>query len=147
MSNDTNGVIGRCIGEKSLVDVSFISKEMPKVGEYVSLEYDGKKVLGMIESLVRGSVSINDDIYDPKTVERIKEIEGDDHYIRGSVRILGDIKNLKIPRTPPMPGTEIKIADPYILKKIFEINSTIEKQEYFNNFIHFSDIRKFENSF
>ena len=44
------------------------------------------------ESLVRGSVSINDDIYDPKTVERIKEIEGDDHYIRGNVRILGDIE-------------------------------------------------------
>jgi len=45
MNDDTNGVIGRCIGETSLVDVSFISKEMPKVGEYVSLEYDGKKVL------------------------------------------------------------------------------------------------------
>ena len=30
MSNDTNGVIGRCVGETSLVDVSFISKEMPK---------------------------------------------------------------------------------------------------------------------
>jgi DNA helicase HerA-like ATPase len=113
--------IGRCIGETSPVEVSFISKEMPRIGEYVSMEYDGKKVLGMIESLVRGSISINDDIYDPKTVERIKEIEGDDHYIRGNVRILGDIEKLRIPRTPPMPGTEIKIADPHILKKIFEI--------------------------
>ena len=113
--------IGRCIGETSPVEVSFISKEMPRIGEYVSMEYDGKKVLGMIESLVRGSVSINDDIYDPKTVERIKEIEGDDHYIRGNVRILGDIEKLRIPRTPPMPGTEIKIADSNILKKIFEI--------------------------
>lgn len=116
-------IIGRCIGETSPVEVSFISKEMPQIGEYVSMEYDGKKVLGMIESLVRGSVSINDDIYDPKTVERIKEIEGDDHYIRGSVRILGDVEKLRIPRTPPMPGTEIKIADPHILKKIFEIES------------------------
>lgn len=114
-------VIGRCIGETSPIEVSFISKEMPKLGEYVSMEYDNKKVLGMIESLVRGSVSINNDIYDPKTVERIKEIEGDDHYIRGSVRILGDIDHLRIPRTPPVPGTGIKIADPEILKKIFEI--------------------------
>ena len=114
-------IIGRCIGETSPVEVSFISKEMPQIGEYISMEYDGKKVLGMIESLVRGSVSINDDIYDPKTVERIKEIEGDDHYIRGSVRILGDIEKLRIPRTPPTPGTEIKIASPEILKKIFEI--------------------------
>ena len=46
-------VIGRCVGETSLVSVSFISKEMPRVGEYVSLKYDGKNVLGMIESLVR----------------------------------------------------------------------------------------------
>ena len=113
--------IGRCIGETSPIEISFISKEMPRIGEYVSMEYDGKKILGMIESLVRGSVSINDDIYDPKTVERIKEIEGDDHYIRGKVRILGDINKLRIPRTPPTPGTEINIASPEILKKIFEI--------------------------
>jgi hypothetical protein len=95
-----NEVIGRCIGETSLVDVSFISKEMPRVGEYVSLKYDGKNVLGMIESLVRGSVSINDQIYDPLTIEKIKAIEGDDHYVKGTVKILGDIDNdLRIPRT------------------------------------------------
>ena len=93
MNDDTAGVIGRCIGETSLVNVSFISKEMPKVGEYVSLEYDGKNVLGMIEALVRGSVSINNEIYDPKTVEKIRMIEGDDYYIKGNVRILGDIDN------------------------------------------------------
>ena len=114
-------IIGMSIGETSPVEISFISKEMPQIGEYVSMEYDGKIVLGMIESLVRGSVSINDDIYDPKTVKRIKEIEGDDYYIRGSVRILGDIEKIRIPRTPPTPGTEIKAADSDILKKIFEV--------------------------
>ena len=51
--NNNDGVIGRCIGETTLVDVSFISKKMPKVGEYVTLDYDGKKVLVMIEALVR----------------------------------------------------------------------------------------------
>lgn len=44
-----NEVIGRCIGETSLVNVSFISKKMPRVGEYVTMTYDGKKVLGMID--------------------------------------------------------------------------------------------------
>lgn len=122
MSDSTNGVIGRCIGETSLVDVSFISKKMPKVGEYVSLNYDGRKVLGMIEALVRGSVSINDEIYDPRTIEKIKEIEGDDHYVKGVVRILGDINDgLKIPRTPAPPGTEIKVADSVVLKEIFQV--------------------------
>ena len=32
-------MIGRCIGETSLVSVSFISKEMPKVGEKPFTEY------------------------------------------------------------------------------------------------------------
>ena len=124
MNDDTNGVIGRCIGETSLVDVSFISKEMPKVGEYVSLEYDGKKVLGMIEALVRGSVSINSEIYDPKTIEKIRMIEGDDHYVKGTVRILGDVDNeLKIPRTPAPPGTEIKVADSKVLSGIFQLGN------------------------
>ena len=78
-------MIGRCIGETSLTQVSFISKKMPQVGEYVTMEYDGKVILGMIESLVRGSVSLNNDIYNPDTVAKIKEIEGDDYYIKGSV--------------------------------------------------------------
>ncbi|MDI6644588.1 MAG: ATP-binding protein [Methanobacteriaceae archaeon] len=117
----TDKVIGRCIGETSPTMVSFISKKMPRVGEYVSLEYDGKIVLGMIESLIRGSVSITNEIYDPKTIEKIRQIEGDDHYIKGSIKILGDIELLKIPRTPPPPGTEVKIADSNVLKKIFKV--------------------------
>lgn len=122
MNND-GGVIGRCVGETSLIEVSFISKDMPKVGEYVSLEYDGKYVLGMIESLVRGSVSINTDIYDPETIEKIKRIDGDDYYIRGTIKILGDIDDdLRIPRTPAPPGTEIRVADSGVLKEIFNSN-------------------------
>ncbi|MCL2687170.1 MAG: ATP-binding protein [Methanobrevibacter sp.] len=120
-------IIGRCIGETSLIDVNFISKEMPKVGEYVSLYYDGKTVLGMIESLVRGSVSLNGDIYDPNTIEKIREIEGEDFYIKGNVRILGDIdEGLKIPRTPAPPGTEIKVADEEVLRKIFKVNNSLK---------------------
>ncbi|MCK9151705.1 helicase HerA-like domain-containing protein [Methanobacterium alcaliphilum] len=124
--NQLNDVIGRCVGETSLIEVNFISKKMPKVGEYVSLKYDGKNVLGMIESLVRGSVSINDEIFDPKTIEKIKEIEGDDHYIKGSVRILGDIEdNLRIPRTPAPPGTEIIPAAEKDLQKIFQKQNSL----------------------
>jgi DNA helicase HerA-like ATPase len=115
-------IIGRCIGETSLIGVSFISKKMPRAGEYVSMEYDGKTVLGMVESLVRGSVSTNKDIYDPATIDRIRGLEGNDHYVRGVVKILGDINDdLRIPRTPAPPGTEIKVADSMVLKKIFKV--------------------------
>ncbi|MGC9517948.1 MAG: helicase HerA-like domain-containing protein [Methanomicrobiales archaeon] len=117
----TDKIIGRCVGETSPTMVSFVSKKMPKVGEYVSMEYDSKIVLGMIESLIRGSVSITNDIYDPQTIEKIREIEGDDHYIKGRIRILGDISDLKIPRTPPPPGTEVEIANSQVLKEIFKV--------------------------
>ena len=117
-----NNIIGACIGETSLSNVSFVSKQMPKMGEYVTLEYDNRVVLGMIESLIRGSVSINNDIYDPETIDRIKAIQGEDHYIKGMVKILGDVDDdLRIPRTPAPPGTQVKIADPEILKRIFSL--------------------------
>jgi len=120
-------MIGRCIGETSLVEVSFISKEMPKVGEYVTLEYDGLVVLGMIESMVRGSISLSGDIYDPDTVAKIKEIEGDDYYIKGKITILGNVNdNLKIPRTPAPPGTPIYQASKEILDKIFEMKNSLK---------------------
>jgi len=118
-------IIGRCIGETSPTEVAFVSKTMPKVGEYVVLEYEDKKVLGMIEALVRGSVSITEDIFDPDVVEKIKQIEGGEYYIKGTIKILGDIENLKIPRTPPAPGTDVKKADPEILRKIFSGNIKI----------------------
>ena len=120
-------MIGRCIGETSLVEISFISKEMPQVGEYVTMEYDGKVILGMVESLVRGSVSLNGEIYNPDTVAKIRQIEGDDFYIKGTVRILGDVNdNLKIPRTPAPPGTVINAAASEILKQIFEVENSLK---------------------
>jgi len=120
-------IIGRSIGETSLSEITFISKEMPKVGEYVSLEYDGKTILGMIEYMVRGSVSLNHDIYDPSTIEKIMEIEGEEFYIKGAVKILGDVDDdLRIPRTPAPPGTPIKIANEEILKKIFNTKDSLK---------------------
>ena len=42
--------------------------------------------------------------------------------LKGTVRILGDVDNdLRIPRTPAPPGTEIKVADSEILKEIFQV--------------------------
>ena len=120
-------VIGICIGETSLSEVTFISEIMPKVGEYVTMEYDGKKVLGMIENLVRGNDALNVDINDFKAIQKISRIGADDNYIRGKVKILGDINdNLKLPRTPVLPGTEIHLADEEILAEIFDVANPIK---------------------
>ena len=112
--------IGRCIGEGTTSYVSFVTKKMPSIGDYVIIEFDDKEVLGLITKLVRGNPAITGNIFDPETVSKIKYYEGDDFYIHGLVRILGDIKKLEIPRTPPPPGTIIKKAKNEILKEIFQ---------------------------
>jgi len=112
--------IGRCIGEGTTTYVSFVTKKMPCIGDYVIIEFDDKEVLGLITKLARGNPAITGDIFDPETVSRIKYYEGDDFYIHGLVRILGDIKKLEIPRTPPPPGTIIKKAKNEILREIFQ---------------------------
>ncbi|MFQ5800430.1 MAG: helicase HerA domain-containing protein, partial [Candidatus Hydrothermarchaeales archaeon] len=116
----TEEVLGMCIGEATPVEATFISKVMPSSGEYVTLEFDGRKVLGMVEALVRGSPSISGDIIDPEVVERILRFEGQDgQYVKGTVRLLGDVKSLEIPKVPPPPGTKVKRADSKTLKNIF----------------------------
>ena len=115
-------VIGRCVGETSLVSVSFISKEMPRVGEYVSLKYDGKNVLGMIESLVRGSVSINDQIYDPLTIEKSKQLKVMTITLKGLLRYwVISTTNFVFHEHQCLQGPEIMVADSKILKKIFNV--------------------------
>ncbi len=120
-------VVGICVGETSLTEVTFISDKMPKVGEYVTIEYDDKQVLGMIENLIRGNDALNVDINDFKAIQKISSIGVEDNYIRGKVKILGDINDdLRLPRTPVLPGTEIRLADSEILKDIFEVNNPLK---------------------
>ena len=120
-------VVGICVGETSLSEVTFISDKMPKVGEYVTIEYDGKKVLGMIENLIRGNDALNVDINDFKAIQKISNIGVDENYIRGKVKILGDVNDdLKLPRTPVLPGTEIHLADKEVLEDIFKANHPIK---------------------
>ncbi|MHA1505781.1 MAG: helicase HerA domain-containing protein [Candidatus Asgardarchaeia archaeon] len=126
MENDAN-VVGRCIGEGSPSYVSFVTKKILEVGEYVLIDFDGKEVLGLITDLGRGLEAITEDITDPKVVERIKKVEGEDFYIRGRIKILGyvdDHLNFIIPKTPPPPGAIIKKADDDILRRIFSFEGS-----------------------
>ncbi|MFV2040892.1 MAG: HAS-barrel domain-containing protein, partial [Candidatus Hydrothermarchaeales archaeon] len=117
-------VIGVCIGEATPGEAAFISREMPVTGEYVTLEFEDARVLGMVESLVRGSPAISGDIIDPDVVERILKFEGTGgQYVRGRVRLLGDVKDLRIPKVPPPPGTKVKRADTETLRQLFSTGS------------------------
>ena len=120
-------VVGICVGETNLNEVTFISNEMPQVGQYVTLEYNGKKVLGMVENLIRGNDALNVDINDFKAIQKISRLGVEDNYIKGKVKILGDVNdNLRLPRTPALPGTEIQLADAEVLKEIFKVTNPIK---------------------
>ena len=120
-------VVGISVGETSLTELTFISDRMPKVGEYVTVAYDDKIVLGMIENLVRGNDALNVDINDFKAIEKIASIGGSDNYIRGKVKLLGDINDdLRLPRTPAPPGTIIESADKDVLDFIFDVKNPIK---------------------
>ena len=120
-------VVGICVGETNLSEVTFISNKMPQVGQYVTIEYDGKKVLGMVENLVRGNDALNIDVNDFNAIQKISKLGAEDNYIRGKVKILGDVNDdLRLPRTPVLPGTEIKLADAEILNEIFEVKNPIK---------------------
>ena len=112
--------LGYIVGDSTPFQASFISKEVPRVGEYVIIEYNGMRILGMIKSITSRSVSISDDIHDPRIVEKIKQLEGDrDFYVRGVIKILGQVETLENPRIPPPPGTEVYRASKNDLTKIF----------------------------
>jgi hypothetical protein len=118
--------VGYCVGEISLSELTFISDKMPQVGEYVTIEYDGKKVLGMVENLVRGNDALNIDLHDVDAIQTIARIGGKDYYIKGKVKLLGDVNdNLRLPRTPALPGTPIKLADKEILDNVFKVENPI----------------------
>ena len=120
-------VVGICIGETSLSEVSFISDKMPNVGEYVIIEYEGKKVLGMIENLVRGSEALNVDINDFDAIKTISNLIRDDNYIKGKVKLLGDVNDdLRLPKVPVLPGTEIRLADENLLNQIFNVENPLK---------------------
>ncbi len=119
-------VVGYCVGEISLSELTFISDKMPQVGEYVTVEYDGKKVLGMVESLVRGNDALNIDLHDVGAIQTIARMGGKDYYIKGKVKLLGDVDdNLRLPRTPAIPGTPIKLADKDILDRVFNVKNPL----------------------
>ena len=120
-------VVGFCVGEISLTELTFISDKMPQVGEYVTIDYDGKKVLGMVENLVRGNDALNVDLHDVDAIQTIARIGGNDYYIKGKVKLLGDVNdNLRLPRTPALPGTPIKLADKEILHEVFKVKNPIK---------------------
>jgi len=115
--------VGRVIGEPSTTAAPFVSTNPPRVGEYVILEYEDFRVLGMVEYVLRVNEALQD-VYDERIIDRIRSLDGGkSEYVKGIVRLLGDVKRPRegypLPRIPPPPGTRILRADTEVLQRIF----------------------------
>jgi len=113
-------VLGYVIGEATPSSAVFLSTKPPKLGQYVLVEHSEGDVLGMVEALISGSVTLSEDIHDPKVVERVRRLgDARDYYVKGRIKVLGDLATLRLPRSPPQPGAEVREADGEALRKVF----------------------------
>jgi len=113
-------LLGYIVGEASVSKAVFISNTAPRRGQYVELNYAGTRVLGMVQALIHGSVSLTEDVHDPDIVRKIRNMsDGSDLYLKGVISILGDADTLKVPDVPPPPGTEVYSASKELLSKVF----------------------------
>ncbi|MDQ7055655.1 MAG: DUF87 domain-containing protein [Persephonella sp.] len=119
--------IGICIGSTRPNRVYFITDELVRIGQFVTLSYtDGgekKNLLGMIQSLERDNPYLPETIKTTQQAESIKKFSEKENTIKGEIHILGEIIGdrdskvfLQIPRTPPLPASEVFEASPQLLK-------------------------------
>ena len=115
-------LLGYIVGEAKPYRATFVALRPPQLGEYVYMEYSGYSVVGLVESSITGSTVLTEDLRFPDDIERIvSNIRGNERmlYYRGSIRILGDADELKIPPVSPTPGTRVWKAPSEVLEKMF----------------------------
>ncbi|WP_029519870.1 ATP-binding protein [Persephonella sp. IF05-L8] len=125
--------IGICVGSTRPNRVNFLSDDIVRIGQFVVLKYEeegkNKSLLGMIQRLERDNPYLTETIRTPQQVKSIKKFSEKENILKGEIQILGEIIDigdevfLQIPRTPPLPATEVYEADPQLLKKIFGAKS------------------------
>lgn len=112
-------IIGYIIGEATPSEATFLSIRPPKLGQYVVIKHEEGDLLGMVQALISGSVVLGVDVHDPAIVEGVKRLDRNSVYIKGRIRVLGDVETLSMPRSPPQPGAEVRLASRQVLMKVF----------------------------
>jgi len=121
--------LGYCIGTTKPNRVLFITDKVARIGQFVILKYfEGdteKRLLGMIQSLYRENPYLPDTTKLPQQVEGINKFSKNETSLKGEINILGEIIEtpkeifLQLPKTPPLPASEVHKAEPHLLKKLF----------------------------
>ncbi len=116
--------VGYVVGESKPYEAEIVAVRPLMLGEYLYLEYEGYRVLAMVQSTTTGSMVIGSNVLDPRDIERlIKYVRSGErtYYHKGRIKILGEVdgRRFSIPPIPPPPGTEVYKASPAVLSKIF----------------------------
>jgi DNA helicase HerA-like ATPase len=137
--------VGYVIGESKPTRVSVLSSRSLSIGEYIIINADEGKILGLVEKTLVSSVAFKD-VKNFDEAAESKEIatsnKRDKEYV-SQIMILGFLDRLQkgeaiIPSIPPIPGTEIIESTKQDLERIFRPQSN--KWIRIGNLLRNSDI-------
>jgi DNA helicase HerA-like ATPase len=117
-------LLGICVDQTSPYSLIFISKEPISVGEYVVIDDEVRKLLGIVSSVYSENPYITESIINPEYVQKINNLTNNMIKYKAIVNLLGEIteNGLSSLKYPPRPSRNIYKADNEILKKVFKID-------------------------
>jgi len=114
-------IIGYVIGSATTQEALMLAEKPVRLGNYVILEYDNIKALGLITNVTRGSSMLDDDMNDIEIVQRLKKFNNSiPFFIKAKIKLLCNFNNnCLMPDLPPAAGTPVREATEDELKSIY----------------------------
>ncbi|MEM3939797.1 MAG: DNA double-strand break repair helicase HerA [Saccharolobus sp.] len=114
-------IIGYVIGSATTQETLMLAEKPVRLGNYVVLEYDNMKVLGLVTKVMRGSSVLDENMNDIEIVQKLKKLNGSiPFFIKAYIKLLCDLNNnCLMPKLPPAAGTPVRGADEEELKSVY----------------------------
>ncbi len=114
--------LGITVGQITPYRLRFRSTQPPRVGQFVIVEGEGKRYLGLVSSTFSENPYLSDIALTPQYVERTNRLTGNRVVYEATVNILGEISDDGIAtlKSPPIPGSPVYVADLETLKEVFK---------------------------
>ncbi len=119
-------VLGRIAPNSTPVQAEMIAYAgvVPKVGDYVVVDSEESKLLGMISNVVRGALELaRNDLLQANYYDTILEVVGSpSDWLKATIRMIGILSGGELtglPRAPPPTGALVRRAPADLLRRIF----------------------------